>query len=60
MTTTTNECTADEWLQLAIDAEEMAKACGPFDPAFEHLTQLKSRYFQQALSAERVEHSRKK
>ena len=25
-----------EWLQFAIDCEQTAKDCGPFDPVYEH------------------------
>jgi hypothetical protein len=45
--------TADEWLELAIDAEDHAKACGAFDPAFEHFCVLKQQYLMKAIAVER-------
>ena len=48
------ECTADEWLLLAIDAEAQQKACGVFDPAYEHFVRLKANYLALALQAEKA------
>ena len=39
---------ADYWLQSAIDAEEIAKACGPHDPAFRIYIRNRDLYFKAA------------
>jgi len=47
------ECTADEWLSLAIQSEEMSRQCGPFDPAFTTLTSRAHYYMRAAELRER-------
>lgn len=42
------KCTAAGWLDLAIEAEADAKACGPDDPAYEHLVTMARRYLDAA------------
>ena len=39
--------TSMEWLQLALDTERDKLNCGPFDPAFEWLSN-RQRYFEDA------------
>ena len=41
-------CTASGWLDLAVEAEADARACGPDDPAYEHLVTLAGRYLDAA------------
>jgi hypothetical protein len=37
-----------DWLDCAIDAEKIAKRCGPFDPAFTIYTTNRDLYFEAA------------
>jgi hypothetical protein len=46
------DCTADEWLALAIEADETKKACGFGDPAYERFARMASEYFAAARMAE--------
>lgn len=46
------ERSPDEWLQLALNAEKTKLDCGPFDPAFEFLSNQQRRYEEAAALAE--------
>jgi len=52
---TNREITSDEWLQLAVEAEERLKHIPIFDLAYEYFVKEKHYYFQMALAAEKVE-----
>jgi hypothetical protein len=47
------DCTSEQFLNLALEAEETAKQCGPFDPAFQHFTQQVRAYTDAAALAEK-------
>lgn len=47
----------DFYLQAAIEAEKLAKACGPFDPAFEHYSNRARIAFDAAIMAEDIRHA---
>jgi len=51
------ECTPDEWLQLAIEAETFAKA-NPLDPAAAHFYQKAQDYMKAATLAENLQQSK--
>lgn len=48
------ERSADEWLQLALDAEATKLACGPFDAAYELLSNQQRRFEDAAALAELI------
>ena len=39
---------SDEWLALAIEAGEMKKSLGPFDPAFPHFAEIEKQFLMAA------------
>lgn len=46
------DCSADEWLALAVDAEAQKIAVGPFDPAFEFFAKRERQYMEAAVIRE--------
>lgn len=47
-----DSCSPDEWLSLALHAEDNAKVCGPFDPAYSHMIECARLYERAAALAE--------
>ena len=48
--------TSEQALQLALNAEQIAKDCGPFDIAFEHIKRQQLTFEEYALLLEKAEH----
>lgn len=48
--------TSEQALQLALDAEQIAKDCGPFDIAFEQMKRQQLTFEEYALLLEKAEH----
>lgn len=53
------EVTADEWLQLAIYADDRLKNLSVFDPAYEHFLKERNHCMMEAERAERIEREAK-
>lgn len=49
------DMSAEEWLELAILSEQQAKACGPFDIAYEYLSR-QAKYSMEAACLAEVSH----
>ena len=54
-----HKCSAEEWLKLALDFEQMKIICGPHDPAYEYFSKQQRRYEEAASLKEMIELSRK-
>jgi hypothetical protein len=49
------ECSAEEWLDLALQSEQYAKDCGVFDPSFSHFNEQAHTYFELAALREEMD-----
>jgi hypothetical protein len=48
------EGSADWWLAMAIEYDEMSRQAGPFDPAYEVLKKMQVSCFNTAMKAEKL------
>lgn len=46
-----SDCTSEQWLDLAQDAQDTRISLGPFDPAYEYFFNCERRYLEAALLA---------
>ncbi len=46
------ECTVDQWLELASDAERTARDCGPLDPGYTWFMRNRDGYLRMAIERE--------